>query len=361
MAKQCNAVAIGGLYIKEMGGVLSDSRTLHIDRTYKGAKFPLIYKVYKDDFRHIPPNNHGWLSLNTEYIFQYVIKTNIAQKLVVVELGAWLGRSTVEMLKAAKGKSVQIYSFDKFQNITETDYKFDKLSPLDKFWLTVPRYETFCRNVSDHIDEDREVYTVKFDVNQSIEMLRRNFITPNIVFLDAIKNKHSLETFLTAIFQYAPNVIFVGDDYVFDTVKEGVRAFHSKHKSLHLFTTAECYILSARPIDRQKIEKYIKSELHNNYLQYLVYTLLACKYKEVIACLKKKSIDVNIPIDFCNNNTFYTLVVIEIYSKKNKAAAELQQYILRHIDRNPKKIENSLFLTYSDYITEYNKGTPIVF
>lgn len=33
MAKSCNAAAIGGLYMKEMGGVLSDSHTLHIDRT----------------------------------------------------------------------------------------------------------------------------------------------------------------------------------------------------------------------------------------------------------------------------------------------------------------------------------------
>ena len=361
MATECTPFAMGGTYIKEMGGVLIEPN-VKVDATYKGAKFPLIYEVKPQDYTHITPNVHGWLSLNTEYILRYVISNHKNTQLNVVELGAWLGRSTVEMLKAAgSSKSINIYSFDKYQNICETDYKFDKPSPLDKFWFTVPRYETFCRNVSDHIDENRHVYTIKYDVNDSIEMLRKNFIMPDIVFLDAIKSAKKLDIYLTAIFKYAPKIVFVGDDYIIETVKEGVRQFHSRNKHLHLFTTADCYILSAAPIEANRIDAYIKKELQDNYIENLVYNLFACKYSDVINMLKKKAIDVNQQIDFCNNNTFYTLVVIEIYSKKNKEAIALQKYILQNIDPAPKKIENSLFLTYKDYINEYNRGAPIDF
>jgi hypothetical protein len=360
MAAECTPFAIGGLYIKEMGGILAES-DVKVDITYKGAKYPQIFRIHKSNYIHISPNIYGPASLSSWYILRYLIKHNKNKELNIIELGASYGRTTIELLKVAKSnKSVYIYTFDKFLNICQTNYKFNKSNPLCKFLLNVPQYETFCRNVSDHIDESRHVYATKSDVKSSIQLLRSRYIMPDIVFL-ADKDIKKVETVLTAIFKYAPKVLFVGNNCTDKKVKEGVRQFHSKHKHLHLFTTADCYILSAMPIDAGRIDAYIKKELQNNYMENLVYTLFACKYSDIINMLKKKPVDINMPIDFCNNNTFYTLVVIEIYSKKNKAAIVLQKYILQNIDATPKKIENALFLTYQDYINEYNRGTPIIF
>jgi hypothetical protein len=47
-----------------------------------------------------------------------------------------------------------------------------------------------------------------------------------------------------------------------------------------------------------------------------------------------------------------TIVIIEIYSKKEKGAEKVKNFILKNIDAHPKKIQNALFLTWQDYIDE---------
>ena len=366
MSPLCTGESIGGLYLKEMGAVLAIPGT-KIDKTYKFKNKPILYQVHKIDYRHIMPNNTGRISITTRYVLHFLIKTHIKDKLVIANVGAWLGRSTVEMLRASgMSKSMTIYSFDKFFNISETDYEFKKISPLDKFRFTVQHYETFCRNVSDYINKDKILYTCDVEFSHIIHTMRTNFIKPDIMVLESKieqtkADKIKIDKFLDTLFKSFPNILVVGYCSDSDPIKNIIRTFHSKNKHIYLFIVSDCYILSGIHINSEGIHKYIKSELNKRYIENLVYSLLEGRYKDIIKMLKNKPININIPIEFCNSNTFYTLVVIEIYSKLRTSAKELHDFILHTITDTPKKIKNSLLLTYQDYIDEYHKGLPIIF
>jgi hypothetical protein len=227
LADKCEPAHIARLYIREMGAILKTPKSkfkLLLD--YSGVKYPKLELISKDSTKFIEPNVHGWLSPNTRYCLKYTIQ--LFKKLInIVELGSWLGSSTCEIIESAK--ECNVYCFDHFQNVALTDYKFEKKEPLDKFWLTVPRYETFCKNISPYLTPNKKVYSVKYDVFKSISVLRYHYIMPHIVFIDAIKNKDKLLKFLQDIFQYAPNTIIVGDDYIIKSVQEAVAIFMKKY------------------------------------------------------------------------------------------------------------------------------------
>ena len=358
LSAACTFRDIGDLYLKEMGAVLA-SKNITFPRLYKGVKFPILQEISKKGTQFIEPNNHGWLSTNTRLCLENTIKIVKSDNLVVVELGSWLGQSACVILQTMK--SGQLYCFDHFQNVAATDYSFKEPHPLDKFWLTVPRYETFCRNVAPFLKSSVRAYTVKYDVVKSVHIMRMYFIKPDIVFIDAIKNTHILMTYLTDLFKFSSLCIVVGDDYVFDSVKEAVAQFTKIHKNYYLTTTADCYILGAAAAFnhfgiaseaalRSNFSKYISSEIKHDPIAGAVEALYQHDHLKCTALLKAHKIDINSKLQLFNDNTFYTLVVIQVVIQKSKSAMEVQKYILKNIDSAPKKVQNALFLTWQDYI-----------
>jgi hypothetical protein len=364
MGNSCSPKDIAKLYLYEMGGILKEPKSkFPLEFNYKGIKIPKLQEIQSDISKYIYPNNHGWLSTNTRLTLRYVLKNIFnKKKVVIVELGSWLGSSTCEMLESMNNGV--IYCFDHFQNIALSDYKFEKPHPLDEFWLSLPRYETFCKNISPYLSKNKKVYSVKYDVQKSINILRYYFISPNIVFIDAIKSTEKLINYLENLFKQVPNVIVIGDDYVFDSVKKAVSSFIKKYSNYWCYTNADCYILAkSSSIQSYGIQsnnelsnnanKFIKEEIKKDKYEEIVNLLLYKKYNEIFQFIKDNNIDINKPIEHYNNNTFYTLVIIEIYSKKDKDAIILRDFILKNIDNSPKKIKNSLHLTYQDYINKY--------
>lgn len=366
----CNPNDISRLYIKEMGAVLKTPKNkLKLNYDYHGIRYPKLQEVKTDGTEHILPNNHGWLSTNTELCLKFVLE-NVSLKhdnIIVVELGSWLGSSACEILKTMKSGS--LYCFDHFQNIALTDYNFEKPHPLDKFWMTVPRYETFCRNIAPYISKNKRAYTIKYDVRKSIGIMKYNFITPNVLYIDAIKSRDFLFEYLQKLFQFSPKTIVVGDDYVFQSVKDAVSAFmrsnHSNSQAkYYLYTTDECYILGQGATFQyygicqndckndlnNRAGMYIEKQIKSDPVLEAVNNLHRHNYDAVCSLLTKYKINVNKPLIKFNNNTFYTLVIIQIYSQKRKSVEKVRQFILNNIDKHPKKIKNSLFLTWQDYI-----------
>ena len=364
LVNKCTPSDISSLYIKEMGAILK-TRNSHFkpNYDYRGIHYPKLQEVIVQDSQHILPNNHGWLSINTYLCLKFLLNelTSKQKNIIIVELGSWLGLSTCVILKEIK--SGVLYCFDHFQNIALTDYEFNKPHPLDKFWMTVPRYETFCRNISPYLSKDKQVYTVKYDVRKSISVMKYNFITPHMVFIDAIKSRDALVNFLQNLFIFAPKTVVLGDDYIFQSVRDAVSKFMRGKNNYYLFTTNDCYILGqntvmhnygfiTQDILNNKATKYIEQCIANNPMLGVIDNLYKHKYTEVCQMLKNDKIDINKPIDEFNNNTFYTLVIIEIYSQGKNNADVVRKYILNHIDSHPKKIKNALFLTWQNYIND---------
>jgi hypothetical protein len=369
----CTPSAIAQIYISKIGAILKTQKSsFKLLGDYRDTLHPKIWQVDAKDTKNIIPNNHGWLSVNTRLCLRFMLQTasdtflekgyknsKAAKHLVIVELGSWLGSSTCEMLTSINAGS--LYCFDRFQNIALTDYDFKESDPLDLFWRTVPRYETFCRNIAPYLSSNKKVYTITYDVLNSVNVLKSNGIMPDIVFIDAIKSRNKLLQYLSALFLYAPSVIVIGDDYVFPTVKDAIREFMQRNMNYAIFTTDDCYILAKDEAFKKygirdqtdlvdQASKFIAEQIDADYIKKIVFNLFAKKYDIVCDLLKNHDIDINIPLSEFNNNTFYTLVIIEIYSKLVKDAESVQKFILDEIDQHPEKIKNSLFLTWQDYI-----------
>lgn len=119
---------------------------------------------------------HDWCSKETELLLTYAV-LNYNNK-IIVELGSWLGKSTCIIIKNMSNNSC-LYCFDRFSNVATSKYDFSKYNKIDNFYFSTPRYETFVRNIRDYIDNDKKVYTIKYDVNYSIKKLTENNIVPD--------------------------------------------------------------------------------------------------------------------------------------------------------------------------------------
>jgi hypothetical protein len=98
---------------------------------------------------------------------------------------------------------------------------------------------------------------------------------------------------------------------------------------------------------KASVEAFVDKEHEDVHMK--LYTLLMSgKYEEVIGILESEDIDVNAPIAKINDNTFYTLVVVDVYVEGDPAA----NVVLKYLDDNyaPKAVANAVGLTYKDYI-----------
>lgn len=343
----CTLLGILDLYLYEMGAVLVENK-LNIKplREFKGTYgLKVIWNVSEQDVGHITKKMHGWFARDTELMLIFILK-NCNYK-IVCELGSWLGCSTSCILKNMKPET-ELYCFDKFQNIMNSNYHIDGKSPIDDFYIKTPRFETFYKNISPFL-KNKKCYTIKHDVKYFIPILSERSIIPDIVFIDAIKYTTDLIKILKEIYNFNPNMIVIGDDYVFDSVKKAIEIFKKDHENKYnIYEYESCYCIS--PIKLPIINYLNKNRFPNNKYELIKYQMEINNFKKIKLLLN--DIDINKPIKKYNMNTFYTLIVAKIYTEKNSQLKELKKYIDSKF--KPKPIKNILGLTYLDYINNKN-------
>ena len=294
-------ITILGNIKKYIGGVITDN--INKVKDYKGdtvenyfGKSPFEKKsaVVKISSKNSVTNfqncYHGWLSKSTKLNLKYAIQTFKPKN--ILELGSWFGKSASYMINLMPDSN--FYFFDKFQNICKSPYKIEKFNVLDKFYFTYPRFETFYKNITD-LNYTGDIYAIRNNAFDSLDMLKKYNIEVNMIFIDFCKKTDELITFLNKCIKIYPNAIIVGDDYVFDTVKQALFEFISQNK-YYIGLLPESYILSPNKLEKynelykkfsKKDDKDKNNDKNNDKVDILKELITSNEFEKAIELIKK--------------------------------------------------------------------------
>lgn len=323
------------------------------------------YKIHKcRNISYIVPYDHGWMATGTRNSLEYGLKK--FKPKVVVELGTWLGTSSKFMKDT--DPNIKLYCFDIFQPILDTQYKFKKYNPMDKFYFNIPRLETFNRNMGDH----KDVYAIKtsIDIDEVISLFKNNKVQVDIFYIDFEKNPDKLNRVIMKLTNSFPNSTIIGDDLICGNTKQCI--FNQLLSSNKKFALSEnSYIISSQimkdyleivkkemgkaknynkmeEIFISKIMNNIISNIDQNYFRLFIEICLKNKrYYLLLKFFKNYKIDLNSKKYFIgdNKNTIYHVICREIRKMK------LTNII--NLFTSYQKINNDfnlLLLTPTDYL-----------
>jgi predicted O-methyltransferase YrrM len=186
----------------------------------------------------VDPFMHGWYSPKTREALEGAIQ--YYKPKTVVELGVWYGKSTVGMFQSSSRK-LEYYGFD-FFSPTATQPSYVTGTPIDKLFVEHFRLETAVANVASY-SKQHSIHFVLHDVLTSHAALKAMDVVPDLLFIDAIKNTSDLQNTIDHYLKLNPDIVIVGDDYVFDSVKKAVKRYPQV-----LPFGNHSYILTNRPL-----------------------------------------------------------------------------------------------------------------
>lgn len=179
-------------------------------------KYPLNYsKVPKDD--------HGWFPKWNEQLLIPKVK----DKKIVVELGAWLGKSTRMWLKNSQAKVICIDTWN--GSIEHTKKREDIVNKLPSL------KDTFLSNQEEWKDR---VFPVQMNTVKGMAELVKYGIEPDFIYIDASHQYEDVYTDLCLAYNYFPKAFICGDDWGWHnksqqrrmTVQEAVKEFCKNNK-----------------------------------------------------------------------------------------------------------------------------------
>ena len=305
---------------------------------------------------HIKSLDHGWLSRGTIANLEYVAKTFKPQH--ILELGIWYGKSSKILLNACP--KANLYAFDRFQNICQTGYALKYYNPINEFYMTYSRLETYYKNIAD-LNHKGDVYMFKGDASKSLDIMLKHKIPVDMIYVDYIKDPMSIIAFLTRCISLFPDAVVVGDDFIFETVRLALFQFSlSLYGKNYIGFTLDSYIISPYELRYYEIvQKEIlihvehKLELSRGHLlsepgdiyEFAAVLAQECKFKKLLLFIKKYNLNMNL-VRYHNDNTLYHILARSAYETDMPEIMEVFYSIVK-----PKLIKNIFLLTYIDYLT----------
>lgn len=206
-----------GIIKKYIGAYVTDNnQPFEVDRS---AADIIAFKI-TPSLAVTEPFMHGWYSDKTREALEGAIQ--YYKPKVVVELGVWYGKSTVGIFQSSPHK-IDYYGFDYFTpTATNPDYVTE--TPIDKLFVKHFRLESAVANVAPY-SKKHNIHFLFHDVLKSDEVINKLKVVPDLLFIDAIKNTTELQNTIDAYLKLNPNIVIVGDDYVFDSVKRAVKKY----------------------------------------------------------------------------------------------------------------------------------------
>ena len=191
-----------------------------------------------------------WYSHNTRHALEGAMQWYRPK--VVVELGIYLGCSTVSLLYSSPGP-ITYYGFDYFTHIC-TNPPHITYSPADRFFLEYPKLDTAVANVMP-FSKKHNINFILYDVLDSNRYLQKNGIIPDLLFIDSIKDEHDLNLIIHKYLMLNPDLIIVGDDMIYGQVKPAIEEFG------FLAFGKEAYLITNKP--KLQADKYPKPKIQD--------------------------------------------------------------------------------------------------
>ena len=176
----------------------------------------LIAKELPEPYRSVdilPFDDHGWFAQNNRIRLEYIIDK--LKPKVVVELGSWLGASTIFMAEKLSEGAI-LYAVDNWNQQGSAGVQNNPL------WSSKLKtlYQSFLSNVI-HKKMTQIVIPIRMD---TLEAARALNITAELVYVDA---SHEEEDVYNDIIHWYPHLdiggIMCGDDWSFQSVRNAVR------------------------------------------------------------------------------------------------------------------------------------------
>jgi hypothetical protein len=131
---------------------------------------------------------------------------------VIIELGSWLGRSTMHLLEAAPNATILCVDhwLGSAEHQTRPEWK-EKLPRL---------YETFLRH---HWPSRDRIVPMRMDTVEGMHEIAKAGVKPDLVYVDASHDADSVCRDLSSARLLFPSAQLCGDDWTFETVRAGVQ------------------------------------------------------------------------------------------------------------------------------------------
>ena len=147
-------------------------------------------------------NPHGWLEEGTAALLAEACPGKL-----VLELGAWLGKSTRHIIDSGASAVISVDHWDPDKLMPWAQAKHPKLVPV------IPVvYETFLANCWDRKYRNRLI-PMRMDTRDALRALSQLNVEPHVIFLDSSHEyEHTCEE-LGLIDELFPSAVVVGDDW----------------------------------------------------------------------------------------------------------------------------------------------------
>ena len=167
------------------------------------------------------PDPNGWFSADNKKVFGSILKNSNCK--TIVELGAWLGKSTRWFL--TQPTTEVVYTIDTWKGSKEHE-GLEILTHL---------YGKFLVNCWDYQDR---LFHIKNTTLLGLDFLKESNVEPDLIFIDASHEYNDVLNDLEKASTLFPKAILTGDDWNWKnwdegkkkTVKLAVQHFASKHK-----------------------------------------------------------------------------------------------------------------------------------
>lgn len=160
-----------------------------------------------------------------------------------------------------------------------------------------------------------------------------------MIYIDCFKKTKELFKTIEKCNEYYPNATIVGDDLVFDTVKQAL--FEVKNKfSYSCGLLHESYILTKKGLDDYKKDYNNEETIYDK----IVKLLQNKQFDDTYDIIKSNKLDLNESV-YEGGNTIYHEICIVLRNMNDKDAI-LEKFTKY---QNPKDVKNELLLIWKDY------------
>jgi len=188
------------------------------------------YSAYSSLENVLPPDYQGWFGKANMEMLGNLIREQNAK--VVVELGSWLGKSTIWIARMLP-KDGRVYAVDTWLGSQEQVHQEDPRLPT--------LYEQFLSNII-HQGLTDKIVPIRIT---SVEAGQRwpSDIIPDIVYLDASHEEFDVYQDLTTWYPVIGDTgVLCGDDFNWPGVKKSVIRF-AKEQGLSVKDNGRCWVL----------------------------------------------------------------------------------------------------------------------